>query len=85
MKTCQHCQQPLLDVACDGCCGAGYLWARDEVGDTPIDCWECHGEGRVYPCTNTECPGLVWYPLSRDDNQVLRMVERVMREEKLGK
>lgn len=83
MKTCEHCQQPMLHVPwCDDCDGAGGFWRG---GDVWFPCRYCQGTGETDRCTNTECSGIVWYPLSRDDSQMLRMVERVMREEKLGK
>lgn len=83
MKTCQHCQQPMLSHKCDQCFGTGYLWARDEVGHVPVDCPTCGGCGEEHHCTNTDCPGIVWYPLSRAESATLRLVQtRVMAEEK---
>ena len=80
---CTHCQQPLLTHKCDQCCGTGYLWARDETGDVPMECPTCGGEREEHHCTNTTCPGIVWYPLSRQDSNTLRMViASVEREEK---
>ena len=88
MKTsqhcCKHCNQPLLELKCDRCFGHGYVWVQDECGDTPMLCPTCSGLGYEYPCTNTDCPGIAWYPLSRRDSAILRMVVRnVSEDEKL--
>jgi len=84
MKNCKHCGQPMLRHKCDRCFGVGYSWARDEVGDTPVECPTCNGSGEEYHCTNIACPGKTWYPLSRSDAAILRMVMRnVSEDEKL--
>ena len=85
-RSCEHCQQTLLHHQCDQCCGTGYLWARDETGDVPMDCPTCGGSGEEFHCTNTACPGKRWYPLSRAERATWRSVQAsVMREEKMGK
>jgi len=80
-RSCEYCGQSMLHHQCDECAGVGYYWARDEVGHTPIECSTCHGSGEEYHCTNTRCPGIVWYPLSSSDAAILRMVKTKIGED----
>lgn len=81
---CQHCQQPLLVYDCPLCAPNGYLWCDDGFGGKrAVDCWECGGSAKKADCTNTACPGIRWYALSRADSETWRMVARsIERDEK---
>jgi len=77
-KICTGCGLPMLHVLCEDCDGAGGFWRGMDVW---FPCRHCAGTGETDHCTNTDCPSIVWYPLSGSDAAILRMVKAKIGED----
>ena len=78
-ETCTGCGLPMLHVPwCEDCDGAGGFWRG---GDIWFPCRFCAGTGETDRCTNSDCPSIVWYPLSDSDAAILRMVKAKIGED----
>lgn len=49
-------KQSNLGKLCGNCSGEGYLWKQGPAGElvAKIDCWKCHGTGRIEHNTKDE-------------------------------